>query len=77
MDDEVRRKEIQRLADRHQAICQRHVDFGRDVQAVDYKLTPEMQTRLELLIKAEQHARAEFEAARGGWHEAVYLKPIC
>lgn len=76
MNDDVRRNEIQRLADRHQYICQQHVDFGRVLQARDYKMSPELQSQLEQLIEAEKTARAEFNAARAGWYETVYVKPV-
>lgn len=70
------RKVIEHLRHIHQNVCQQHVDFGRVLQARDYKMSPELQSRLEQLIEAEKTARAEFDAARAGWYETVYVKPI-
>jgi hypothetical protein len=76
MTNDERRNEIQRLADRHQAVCEQQIHLGREIEAANYQMSPDMQTRLGRLIEAEKQARAEFDAAREGWHETVYVKPI-
>lgn len=76
MMNESRRKEIQRLANRHQTICQSQVNLGRDYQVAGYNLTPEFKTSFDRLIEAETEARADLNAALEGWHEPVYVQPI-
>jgi hypothetical protein len=76
MTNDERRNEIQRLADRHQNVCQLQIYLGREIQAANYQMSPDMKTQLGRLIEAEKQARAEFDVAREGWHETVYVKPI-
>lgn len=73
MINDERRNEIQRLADRHQNVCQLQINLGREMQAAKYQMSPDMQTRLGRLIDAEKQAQAEFDSAREGWHETVYV----
>lgn len=76
MTNDERRNEIQRLADRHQDLCQQQIQLGREIQAANYQISPDMRTRFDFLIDAVKQAWAEFDAAREGWHEDVYVKPI-
>jgi len=76
MTNDERRSEIQRLADRHQEVCQQQINLGREIAAANFEMSPDMQARLGRLIEAEKQARADFDAAREGWHETVYVKPI-
>lgn len=75
MSDE-RRKEIQRLADRHQDVCRQQIQLDREIEAAGHQMSPEQQARLARLIEAEKQARVEFNSAREGWHERVLVTPI-
>ena len=76
MTNEERRKEFQRLADRHQNIVQCQVNVARRYQSSGYKLTPDIKEEFDRLIAAEALARADYNAASVGWHEPVYVTPI-
>jgi hypothetical protein len=75
MTDDEKRKENQRLADRHQEVLQQLADLGREIEAAGNRMTPDFESRLAHLIKVEKQARAEYDAVRDGWHETINVKP--
>jgi len=76
MTDEARRNEIRRLADKHQEACQQQISLGYEIKAAGFQMTAELRNRLDQSIAAEKNARDEFNVARQGWHETIYVKPI-
>ena len=76
MANEERRKEIQKLADRHQNIIQLQVHAIREYQASGYNLTPEIKDRFDRLSTAEAQARADLDVCLIGWHEEVKVKLV-
>lgn len=76
MTNEVQRKEIQQLVDRHQNIIQMQVDLHRRYQTLNYRFTPEIQAEYDRLIAAEATARADCERALVGWDEPILVTPV-
>jgi hypothetical protein len=76
MTNEARGDQIQRLADKHQAVCQLQIHLGREIEAAGYQMTPAFQSRLAGLIEAEKRARAAYDVAREGWYETICVQPI-
>lgn len=76
MQHDVRRKDIQRLANSHQNVVQAQVNLGRQLQGNKYEFTPELKSRFETLVVQEQEARAALNTALKGWTEPVYVQPI-
>jgi len=76
MEHDMRRKEIQRLANNHQSVIQAQVNLSRQLQMSAYAFTPEVKSRFDGLIREEQEARMALNTALKGWTEPVYVQPI-
>lgn len=42
MTNDERRGEIQRLADKHQDVCQQHINLGLEIAAANFEMSPDM-----------------------------------
>jgi hypothetical protein len=66
----------QACADKLQAIVEKQIVVGREIQQLDYNATPELRRRMDSLISDYLEARVEYLAATEACDVPVYVNPI-